>query len=79
MENHSYEDDPGLDGPDYVALVIEWDELAGTLKSEISTEQLVPQDRAFARSLTLRPIAAAVGAIGVILAAAWGVHRLRAA
>jgi hypothetical protein len=84
------EEDPSIDGPEYVALVIEWDELAGTLESKLAgpaEEQRdlpEPQTPPIARRLSGRvsPVVAALGAfgtLGVILAAVWGIRRLRAA
>ena len=76
---------PGLDGPDYVALVIEWTDLVDepgepadpdNLASRMSSEmQLEPRPAA----LTGRAIAAALGALGALALAVWGIHRLRAA
>lgn len=64
---------PGLEGPDYVALVIEWndeDEEPGALASH--SEPTYPRG-------TIRTIAAVVGALGALLLAAWGIRRLRSA
>lgn len=69
------EDDPGLDGPDYVALVIEWDD-------QDDAETLVEAERPATpprRTVTSRRIAAVMGALGALLLAAWGIRRLRAA
>lgn len=64
---------PGIDGPDYLALIIEWnDEDADTL---VGCEPLAPTRR----TSTTRTIAAVVGALGALLLAAWGIRRLRAA
>jgi hypothetical protein len=73
-----FEDAPGLDGPDYVALVIEWDQLADSLDEELALEELektlpVKHGRRWGRSLGL-----AAGAIGMLALAGWGLHRLRA-
>jgi hypothetical protein len=72
---HSYpgQEVPGLEGPDYVALVIEWnDDDAATL----ITEEIGPAPE---RRTTVRTIAAVVGALGALMLAAWGIRRLRAA
>ena len=65
--------DPGLEGPDYVALVIEWndeeDDSAALVNSPASTH---PRG-------TIRTIAAVVGALGALILAAWGIRRLRSA
>jgi hypothetical protein len=69
----SSEQAPGLEGPDYVALVIEWndeDEDADALGSR--SESTYPRG-------TIRTIAAVVGALGALVLAAWGIRRLRSA
>jgi hypothetical protein len=67
------EETPGIDGPDYLALIIEWDdENADTL---VGGEPVASTRR----TSTSRTIAAVVGALGAVLLAAWGIHRLRAA
>ena len=71
MEKHLDQDeDPGIDGPDYVALVIEWDapvvdEMAGSdeVTTRIERHRLVPW------------IAAALGALGALALVRWGIHR----
>jgi hypothetical protein len=64
---------PGIDGPDYLALIIEWDDdTADTLAGDESQ----PPTR---RASTSRTIAAVVGALGAVLLAVWGIRRLRAA
>lgn len=73
---------PGLDGPDYVALVIEWTDLADdpddpdNVASVVSSEMVLEPRPA---ALTGRAIAAALGALGALALAVWGIHRLRAA
>jgi hypothetical protein len=58
--------------PDYVALVIEWDEIADSIEDEITDRTAVP--------VTPRHrLAAVLGGIAAIAFAAWGIHRLRAA
>lgn len=73
------DEDPGLEGPDYLSLVIEWDRIADSIDDEIADAA----DRAPSRSVAipnpLRVVAAAAGALGALALAAWGVHRLRAA
>ena len=65
-----HEDDPGLEGPDYVTLVIEWDDNpdAGTLATAEEP------DRA---PSTGRTIATVLGALAAIAFAAWGLRHLR--
>jgi len=75
MESHLSEDDPGLEGPDYVALIIEWSD-------EDAPDALVSGELAqepTRRTSTTRTIAAVLGALGAVMLAAWGIHRLRAA
>jgi len=61
---------PGLEGPDYVALVIEWNDEDDD--SSVRVEPAYPHG-------TIRTIAAVVGALGALLFAAWGIRRLRSA
>jgi hypothetical protein len=81
------EDVIGLEGPDYVALVIEWnDEDSATtlttrditleIASEIALEDAVEPERPASRA---RTIAAVLGALSALVLAAWGFRRLRAA
>jgi hypothetical protein len=67
------EDVPGLEGPDYVALVIEWndDDAATLVFPEPALEA--------ARPSTTRTIVAVLGALGALALAAWGLRRLRTA
>ena len=62
---------PQETGPDYVALVIEWDD------SEADITQVV--DRHPVASPDLKKVAIGAGALAALLLARWGVHRLRAA
>lgn len=75
MQSISLSQDPGLDGPDYLALIIEWndDDAADTLV----TSEVAPAPAH--RPGAARTIAAVVGALGALLLAAWGIRRLRAA
>ncbi len=65
------EENPSLNGPDYVALVIEWDDVADD--DEI-TQRIDRKPTAL-----LQVAGATLGAVGAIALAAWGIHRLRAA
>lgn len=67
---------PGLDGPDYVALVIEWND-AEEDRGAMRTSREIPSEPA-PRVSTTRTIAAVLGALGALLVAAWGLRRLRA-
>lgn len=83
------EDVIGLEGPDYVALVIEWndEDSATTLTTrditlEIASElELEPEDAAEPErpASRARTIAAVLGALSALVLAAWGFRRLRAA
>jgi len=80
-------------GPEYVALMVEWDEPMDLPIDETIAEaadEPVVEEIAEAQvtrktlatrldQLPVRTIAAAVGALGAIGLAAWGIHRLRAA
>ena len=65
-----YEDDPGLEGPDYVTLVIEWND-ATDATTLVTAEE---PDRAPSKG---RTIAAVLGALAAIAFAAWGIRHLR--
>ncbi len=77
MQNQSTpwipEENPSLNGPDYVALVIEWNEVAEDDDTQI-TQRLHRAPVAL-----LQVAGATLGAVGAIALAAWGIHRLRAA
>jgi hypothetical protein len=86
MDKQLFEDDPGLDGPDYVALVIEWDELADTIERENPnqiTNEITSERQTVTARTTQHPLRvfamSVLGALGVIGFAVWGVRRLRAA
>ncbi len=70
------EDVPGLDGPDYVALVIEWND---TEKDQgVTPTRGEPPSEPGPPVSTARSIAAVLGALGALFVAAWGLRRLRA-
>jgi hypothetical protein len=64
---------PGLEGPDYVALVIEWND------EDEDSDALAPHAEPTYPRGTIRTIAAVVGALGALILAAWGIRRLRSA
>jgi hypothetical protein len=74
------DEDPGLEGPDYVALVIEWDEMADVLErgpvDELADSEAVTSP--IHRRRPLRWIAALAGIVGAVALARWGIHRRRA-
>lgn len=80
MEKRSnQDDDPGVDGPDYVALVIEWDEMAEALERG-PIEEIAASDEVTTPIRRPRPmpwIAVALGALGALALARWGIHRYR--
>lgn len=65
----------GPTGPDYVTLVIEWDELPDA--EDAAVEELT--DRMLEGRRPGRAIAAALVGLGALLLAGWGLHRLRSA
>jgi len=69
MNAFSFDEDPGIDGPDYIALVIEWDE------DEVTTVM----DTARPVAPAARTLATVVGALAALAFATWGIHRLHAA
>lgn len=71
--SYPIEEIPGLEGPDYVALVIEWND-----EEEKPGALITRSEPAYPRG-TIRTIAAVVGALGALLLAAWGIRRLRSA
>ena len=74
MNPSALHDIPGLDGPDYVTLVIEWDDDAEvTAVSAIALEAPPPQEP------VNRTLVAIVGALAALVFAAWGLNRLRTA
>jgi hypothetical protein len=72
--NPAIGDDPGLDGPDYVALVIEWEDDA-----DAATIVRPREPSAVSVGPVGRKIAAVVGALLAIGFATWGLRRLHAA
>ncbi len=71
------EANPSLNGPDYVALVIEWEQVADDIEPAADTE--VTQRIQRPPTALLQVAGAMLGAVGAIALAAWGIHRLRAA
>jgi hypothetical protein len=67
---YTREEAPGLEGPDYVTLVIEWDEDPGAAALE-SAEEPGPSSKG-------RTIATLLGALAAIAFATWGLRHLRA-
>jgi hypothetical protein len=67
----THEDDPGLDGPDYVALVIEWDDEEEEI-TKVSASAPQPP-------LLRHTIVTVLGAVAALALAMWGLRRLRTA
>lgn len=72
--SHAREDIVELDGPDYVALVIEWND-DGAWDDDQTTLVSTPYRAPEAH----RTIATLVSALGAIAFATWGLYRLRTA
>ncbi len=68
------EENPSLNGPDYVALVIEWQDVA-----DDDDDTQVTQRIHRAPTALMQVAGVTLGAVGAIALAAWGIHRLRAA
>jgi hypothetical protein len=69
-------DIPGLEGSEYLSLVIEWNEDNETLVTDELVAELEPET---APVSSHRALAAVLGALAALGLAIWGVHRLRAA
>ncbi|HEY0195001.1 MAG TPA: hypothetical protein VGC42_28000 [Kofleriaceae bacterium] len=68
-----------IDGPDYLALVIEWDDIADSLEDGLDQTALVSrpsQSIARSRHEARAAVGTAVTLVGVLALAAWGIHRL---
>lgn len=65
------DDAPSLNGPDYLALVIEWDEISP--EDDITKKTVKP----IVAPSTLSKLVLAASALGLFLLAKWGVRRLR--
>ena len=61
-QSNIFDENPSLDGPDYVALVIEWDELADDLERQLQGEERVVDPKPSARWPRALVAAGAVGA-----------------
>lgn len=69
-----------MNGPDYVALVIEWDEEPGEPVEAIAETQVTSKTLATRLAhVPLRMLATAIAAVGAIGLAVWGIRRLRTA
>jgi hypothetical protein len=73
MDKPFFDEEPGIEGPDYVALVIEWDQLADAIADEMIEEKTQPIQKP--RHL-LAIVAGALGAVALVI---WGARRLRSA
>jgi hypothetical protein len=70
QSSHLPQDTPGLEGPDYVALVIEWDEEVPTLV-RAATPDLAPAPR--------HQLITVLSAVVALVLATWGIRRFRLA
>lgn len=71
--SHSPEDVRGLDGPDYLAIMIEWDDDVATIVRSPAPH------RALASSPKSHTVATVLGVLSALAFATWGIHHLRAA
>lgn len=76
MQDEMFEENPGLDGPDYVALVIEWDELENEVTGVYQPIPEPPRRTRSPRAIRALVVAGVLAAFGLV---AWGFRRLRAA
>ncbi len=75
----NFDENPSLDGPDYVALVIEWDVLADDLERKLQTEPYSHNADPITPHLDWqRYIGIAAGTLGAFALLWRVVHRLRA-
>jgi len=74
--NDMFDEDPGLEGPDYVALIIDWDATADSIEDELSETTQPIRTRQMWRTASM--VAGVAGALGVLALAGWGVKRLMA-
>ncbi|MBA3458811.1 MAG: hypothetical protein H0T46_02540 [Deltaproteobacteria bacterium] len=65
------EENPSLDGPDYVALVIEWDD------SDYQVTKVTKAPSRTPKALLQVGGVVVAGALGALALVAWGIHRLR--
>lgn len=65
------EENPSLEGPDYVALVIEWE----SPDDEITQVMTKPGWKL--PTALLQVAGTVVGAVGAIALTAWGIHKMR--
>ena len=71
--------EPDLDGPDYVALVIEWQGPVDEIDDQVTTPHMAPTRwQRLVHELSGARVATAFGALGAIALVGYGIHRLRA-
>ena len=66
------EENPSLDGPDYVALVIEWEDPDAEVTQEVKAPRALQVPKAL-----LQVAGTVAGAVGAIALTAWGIYKLR--
>ena len=66
------EENPAIEGPDYVALVIEWEDPDSQV-----TQVTSPSRKLHVPKALLQVAGTVAGAVGAIALTAWGLHKLR--
>jgi len=78
-----FDDEPEpSEGPDYVALVIEWDDLADELEDELENQIAAPEETSAPAAPVASPMRTSrlvkiAGAVGALALAVWGLRMLR--
>jgi hypothetical protein len=66
------EENPAIEGPDYVALVIEWEDPDTQVTQEVASPRALKLPKAL-----LQVAGTVAGAVGALALTAWGIHKLR--
>jgi hypothetical protein len=81
MDKHMddlFEEPAPNQGPDYVALVIEWDQIADDIENEVTARHLLDEAAEMpGKHRTWLRAAGAIGALAALVAVPWVIHRLR--
>lgn len=70
-------DEPAETGPDYVALVIEWEDVADASGTPTTTQSQLDKAPELLPAGLLKKLALGAGALAALLFARWGIQRLR--